>query len=129
MQDRTLSFVLLRGEFAFCRLAPDAPIPPWATRGPFFCVTRSGDELSVFCREADVPTQVQASGGWRCLQLEGPLDFAAIGVIASFAGPLSEAGLSISVVSTYDTDYLLLPGASLDRAVSVLRALGHAVRL
>jgi len=129
MENRKLSFVLLHGDFAFCRLSPGEEVPPWATRGPLFCVTRSDDELSVFCREVELPMQVQANRGWCCLKLEGPFDFSAVGVIASFAGPLAKAGLSISVVSTYDTDYLLLPRTSLDRAVSVLRALGHTVQL
>ena len=129
MENRKLFFTLLPGEFAFCRLAPGGQIPPWATTGPFYCVTRSDDELSVFCRESDFPPQVQANRGWCCLKLEGAFDFSAVGVIASFARPLAEAGMSISVFSTYDTDYLLLPRPSLDRAVSALRSSGHTVRL
>ena len=31
-----------------------------------------------------------------------------VGVIASLAGPLAEAGIPVLVISTFDTDYLLL---------------------
>ena len=128
MESRKLTFTLLPGDFAFCRLDPTDLIPAWATAGPFFSVTRTDEELSVFCLEAGVPAEVKASRGWRCLKLEGPFDFSTVGVIASFAGPLAEAGLSISVVSTFDTDYLFVQQSSLNRAISVLPSLGHIVR-
>jgi len=127
METRSLTFTLLPGDYAFCRLDPAAPIPAWATDGPFFSVTRTADELSIFCREAGVPADAKVSRGWRCLKVEGPFDFSAVGVIASFAGPLAEAGLSISVVSTYDTDYLFMQKPALDQALSLLHSLGHAV--
>jgi len=128
METRSLTFTLLPGDYAFCRLDPAAPIPTWATDGPFFSVTRTADELSIFCREAGVPADAKASRGWRCLKVEGPFDFCAVGVIASFAGPLAEAGLSISVVSTYDTDYLFVQKPTLEHALAVLRSLGHTIR-
>ena len=127
MEARKLKFTLLPGEFAFCRLGPAAPIPSWAIDGTFFSVTRTDDELSIFCLEAGVPADVRANRGWRCLKLHGPFDFSTVGVIASFAAPLAEAGLSISVVSTFDTDYLFVRQSSLDHAIQVLRSLGHAV--
>ncbi len=128
METRSLTFTLLPGDYAFCRLDPAAPIPTWATDGPFFSVTRTADELSIFCREAGAPADVKASRGWHCLKVEGLLDFCAVGVIASFAGPLAEAGLSISVVSTYDTDYLFVQKPTLEHALAVLRSLGHTIR-
>ena len=128
MEARKLTVTLLPETCAFCRLDPAAPIPSWATDGLFFSVTRTADELSIFCSEAGVPPDVKASRGWRCLKLEGPFDLSAVGVIATFAGPLAEAGISISVVSTYDTDYLFLQEPALDRTLAVLRSLGHAVR-
>ncbi len=38
------------------------------------------------------------------------------GVLASLAGPLASSGVSIFVVSTYDTDYLMVQERDLDRA-------------
>jgi hypothetical protein len=35
------------------------------------------------------------------------MDFSMIGVVASLVTPLAEAGISIFVVSTFDTDYML----------------------
>jgi hypothetical protein len=57
----------------------------------------------------------------------GTLDFSAVGVLAGLVGPLAAAGVSVFVVSTFDTDYLLVQDGDLDRAVLALRQHGHTV--
>jgi hypothetical protein len=61
--------------------------------------------------------------------VRGPLDFALTGVVASLAAPLADAGVSIFAISTYDTDYILVRSAIVDRAVEALRGAGHRVHL
>jgi hypothetical protein len=113
--------------FAICRLEADAMIPRWAGTGLFFSITRTSDELSVICAEANVPSGVLCNRGWRCLKVDGPLEFNAIGVVASLAQPLAAAGVSIFVVSSYDTDYLLVKRENYERAVGILSESGHQV--
>lgn len=55
------------------------------------------------------------------------MDFSMIGVVASLVTPLAEAGISVFVVSTFDTDYLLVKADDLARATAALRAAGHDV--
>ena len=55
------------------------------------------------------------------------MDFSMIGVVASLVAPLAEAGVSVFVVSTFDTDYLLVKKADFEGAVVALRAVGHEV--
>lgn len=123
-----LTLVPLEGTFAVCRLAADAPVPGWAAGGPFVSITRTGDELSVVCREEAVPAGVRCEWGWRCLRVAGTLDFSLVGVLASLVGPLAGAGVSVFAVSTFDTDYLLLKASDFERGVAVLRRAGHADR-
>ena len=61
--------------------------------------------------------------------MAGTLDFTLVGVLAALIGPLADAGVSVFVVSTFDTDYLLLKDETFGRAVDVLRNAGHAVRV
>ena len=75
----------------------------------------------------DVPLGVVAENGWRCLRLEGPLPFEMTGVLAALSAPLAEAGIPIFVISTYDTDYLLVKSGDLDRACATLVNEGHDV--
>jgi hypothetical protein len=122
---RPLELRILPEVLAVCRLEPSAPVPPWAERGAFRCQTRTATELSIVCSDGAVPPGVASSSGWRAIAVAGTLDFALTGILASLAEPLAAADISIFVVSTYDTDYLLVKDAALARSVEVLTAAGH----
>ena len=122
-----MKLVVLDDEFAVARLGPADPTPAWVAEGRLSSVTRTPEELSVVCVAAAVPTNVQAERGWRCLRVAGRLDFSLTGVLASIAVPLAVAELSIFVVSTYDTDYVLVRQESLMAAIGCLTAAGHEV--
>jgi hypothetical protein len=124
---RHLELTLLPERFAISRLAADSPIPPWATQGPFFSVTRTGDELSVVTELSLVPTGVQSQPGWRVLKVHGPLVLSEIGVLAALAAPLAEAKISLFAASTFDTDYLLVASETLSTAIAALERAGHTI--
>jgi len=123
---QSLRLRLLEGTFAVCRLAPEEPLPEWA-RGELVSIARTREELSVVCAESAVPDGVRREGDWRCLGVVGPLPFSAVGVLASLVSPLSEAGISIFVLSTFDTDYLMVKYEHLTRALLTLRDSGHTL--
>jgi hypothetical protein len=124
MQRHQLKFRLLDGPYAIVRLASDAPIPDWATRGEFTSITRTPDELSIVCPADKLPPDVASPHHWICLKLEGPFPFELTGVLLSFIEPLSGSGVPIFAISTYDTDYVLIPEEHA-RALDVLREAGH----
>jgi hypothetical protein len=117
-----LALHVLADRFAVCRLDPDAPPPE-----RFWSVTRTEDELSVICRDDEVPPGAAVQRGWRALKVAGPLDFALPGVAAALASPLAAAAVSVLVVATYDTDYLFVREDALAAAVAALEAAGHTV--
>ena len=121
----TLALTVLPATLAVCRLAPDSPIPDWASGGVLSIAARTPDELSLVCADDAVPDGTVAERGWRALQVAGPLPFEMVGVMAALAVPLSEAQVSIFVVSTFLTDYLLVRAGDLDWAVQALRGAGH----
>jgi hypothetical protein len=121
-----LVLTLLPGVCAVSRLNRDEPVPQWAT-GDFVSVTRTRDELSIICDQSSVPAGVRAERSWRCLKLNGPIPFEMTGVASALTAPLAADGISVFVVATFDTDYLLVRSADLDRALSALRSSGHAV--
>ncbi len=122
----TFKLEVLPSTFAICRLDADANVPEWAT-GEFLSITRTPDELSIICRQGNVPENLQSELGWRCLRVAGRLKFSMVGVIASLAGTLAAANISVLVVSTFDTDYLLVKEGNLEAAVASLVEAGHAV--
>ena len=118
---------MIPGAMAVCRLAPEAPLAGWMHAGPLSSITRTAEELSVVCAEATVPDGVRREAGWRALRVDGPLEFSLVGVLAALAAPLAEAGIAIFVVSTFDTDWLLVKADRLAEAVRTLRQSGHEV--
>jgi uncharacterized protein len=128
MSSRRLPLLILPRTLAVCRLPPDAPVPAWvAGATEFVSVTRTDDELSVICPQERVPDGVRCEPDYRAVKVRGPLPVNLIGIFVSLAVPLAEAGLSIFPIATYDTDYVLVKGSDLARAVDVLRRAGHEV--
>ncbi len=118
---------LLPGKFAVCRLPAEAPYPEWLEAGSLVAVIRSTEALSIVCQEAFVPPSVRSEAGWRCFEVQGPLDFSLVGILASIAGPLAEAGVSIFALSTFDTDYILVKEVQLEAATQALTQAGFMV--
>jgi len=125
---RRLELSLLEQRFAISRLAADAPLPAWAAEGPFFSVTRTRNELSIVCELDRVPVGAQSQPNWRVFQVRGPFALAEIGVLAALATPLAEARLSLFVISTFDTDYLLVASETLPAAIDALERAGHKIQ-
>jgi hypothetical protein len=119
------TLVALPNIFAVCRLAGSAAVPSWAMAGDFFSVTRTADELSIVCLQESVPDYVRSEKGWRCLRIAGSIPFSVAGVVATLTAPLAEAGVSVFVVSTFDTDYLLTKEKDWAKALDILRKQGH----
>jgi hypothetical protein len=113
--------------YAIVRLEPDAELPEWATRGHFWSITRSDSELSIVCRQDDVPPDASAERGWCAFEVAGPLDFSLTGVVSSLVVPLAEEEIPLFVVSTFETDYLLVREHDLHRSVETLTSAGHSV--
>jgi len=111
---------------AICRLEPDEELPSWVS-GDFVSLTRTKEELSIVCRQELVPEEILCEQDWRGLRVVGQLDFTLVGIIASLTSTLAERGVSVFVVSTYDTDYLLIKEESFAVAKSALAEVGHTI--
>lgn len=118
------------GRFAVCRLPADAAIPQWAIAPPpgLISITRTADELSIVASEELVdtlnpPPRVERDFiAWR---IAGTLDFSQVGVLAKLSGALADAGVPVFVISTFDTDIILIRAEHAARASAVLSHVGH----
>jgi hypothetical protein len=115
----------LPDSYAVVRLEPGSELPEWVDKGPFRSVTRTEHEVSVVCRDHDVPEGESVDRGWTVLEVKGPLDFSLTGVITSLVEPLAEAEVPIFLISTFETDYVLVRSSDLARAVDALEEAGH----
>lgn len=122
-----LKFHQLAEAYSIVRLAPDRDAPAWAGKGEFTSVSRTTDELSIVCPAQNLPEEIDSSLRWICFRLQGPFPFSLTGVLLSFIEPLSENGIPIFTISTFDTDYVLVPAEFAARSLVLLADAGHTL--
>ena len=116
----------IAGDFSVCRVQDyslvnlDAP----------YCFTgKTDEEKSLVCLAGDVPANTLArEDGWRAFRIEGVLDFSLIGILARIASLLAQAGVGIFVVSTFNTDYVLVKRENEEKALCTLQSAGYEIR-
>ena len=121
MNSHPLAVEFLPDAYAICRLPANEPIPAWAA-GPFTSITRTSDELSIVCRQTQVPDDVKCERDWRCLRVVGTIPFSMVGVLASLLNPLAEADISVFTISTFDTDYVFVKERDVKKARHALQS-------
>jgi hypothetical protein len=122
-----MNLIARNEQLSICQLESCSAIPPLALSASWVSITKTPSELSIVCPSRIVPNEVTAEHGWIALEVEGPLPFSAVGVIAGLSAILASAAVSIFAVSTYDTDYLLIRERDRTRAIEALRDAGHRV--
>jgi len=103
------------------------PLPNWLFSSSFYTVSQTADELSVVCEEDLVQEEIRKSVGWKLLKINAELDLSLTGITAQFSTALAKAGVNLSVIATYNTDYILVEDAKLTIAVQALRGAGFEV--
>lgn len=104
-----------------CQLDMAMPLPNWLLRSSFYTVSKTADELSVVCEEDLVQGEIRKSVGWKLLKINAELDLSLNGITAQFSTALANAGVNLSVIATYNTDYILVEEAKLTIAIEALR--------
>ncbi len=118
---------VLPGTFCICRLPADAPYPAMPERAALVSVTRTPRELSVVCPAEATPVGAIVEPGWGAIEVCGPLDFGLLGILAGLTAVLAAAQVSVFVLSTYDTDVILVREGSMSDAIEALRSAGHRI--
>ena len=109
-------------ELSVCKVVSISDID---LNGKFFFVGKTDEEISLVCLTSDVPDNTtDRADGWRTFRIEGVLDFSLIGILSKV---LAENKIGIFVVSTYNTDYILVKKENLQKAQQALKATGYEV--
>lgn len=127
MRPPRFTFLVHDERLAIVRLPADAPLPAWA-RGSFVTISRTRSELSIVCAQVHVPAGVLHEHDKIALGIEGTIPMTTIGILASLCGALAAANVPVFVISTYDTDWLLVSAERFTAARGALETEGHELR-
>ena len=114
-------------QLAVVKLPVGAELPSWVSSATLMSITATATETSVVCTAQAVPRKARPEGPFAAFEVAGPLDLALVGVLADLLAPLAEAEVSVFVISTFDTDWLLVPADSADTAAAAWTGQGHGV--
>lgn len=94
----------------------------------FISISKTEDEISLVCETKYVPADVlTVENDWKMLKIKGVLEFGMVGVIAKISDILAAAKISIFVISTYNTDYILVKADMLEQTVQLLTGAGYII--
>ncbi|KAF8899055.1 ACT domain-containing protein [Infundibulicybe gibba] len=123
----SLHLQVLPKAFFVVQLQPGDDIPPCMVKevchhsGRFFSITRTGDEISLVGESrSGMPDSVKEYSTWMCIKIIGPMEHGLTGIIAEFTAPLKSAKVPVFAVSTWNTDYVLVPTGMLPDAINAL---------
>lgn len=94
-----------------------------------FCfIGKTDEELSLVCSTERVPVNtIERDDGWKAFRIQGVLDFSLIGILSRISAILTQNKIGIFVVSTYNTDYILVKKENYQRALEALETEGYRV--
>ncbi|KAI8896355.1 ACT domain-containing protein [Globomyces pollinis-pini] len=105
---------------------------------PFFSLTRTNDEISIICSESSFNEEsktvtdlslAKQEVNWKILKVDGVLDFSLVGIMAKICDPLAKASISVFVISTFNTDYVMVKANQIENATKALEAAGFVVKV
>ena len=113
----------LEPEFSICKMGhPLSPIMD----SEFLFYGRTDGEVSLVCPTADVPSDaLRRDDGWSAFRVSGTMDLSLIGVLSGITKVLAENGIGVFVISTFDTDYILVRKGNAERTIDVLSRAGY----
>ena len=94
-----------------------------------YCFTgKTDEENSLVCVTDNVPQNTtQREDGWKAFRIQGILDFSPIGILSEICRILAENKISVFVISTYNTDYILTKEQNYQKALAILEKTGYKI--
>jgi hypothetical protein len=123
-----MTLELLGNEYSVYRFDPDYKIDENILSGEFISVTRTRDELSIVAQQGKFSDFLNSEEGWKILKISGVLDFSLIGIMSKLSTILANENISVFVMSTYNTDYIMVKKDNVKKAIEILEKNGYEVR-
>jgi len=118
-----------RGAVAVAGPVPRAGPGP----GALLCIARTKSELSIVIDTRHLPpgspAGMRAERGFVALAIVGVVEMSLVGILARLTGALAAAEVPVFVISTYDTDIMMVREQFAAKAVEALASVADVSRL
>jgi hypothetical protein len=111
---------LLDGEYSVYKFNIKQPIDKNIFGRDFVSVTKTQDEISIVAVSGTIEDYEKVEGCWKILKMMGILDFSLIGIISKISTILTNGNIGIFVMSTYNTDYIMIKKENIEKAINIL---------
>lgn len=112
-------------DFTVCKVASEEDL---SLEKEFYFIGKTDEEISLVCLTEDIPhCTIDREDGWKAFRIQGVLDFTLIGILSGISSILADHKIGIFVVSTFNTDYVLVKREEYENALCVLADAGYSV--
>jgi hypothetical protein len=112
---------LLEEEYSVYKFDKNYSIDINIFKRDFVSVIKTKDEISIVAVSGSIEHYEKNENGWKILKIVGILDFNLIGIISKISTILANENICIFVMSTYNTDYIMIKGKDIEKAIKVLK--------
>ena len=125
-----MKLLLYPETIVLCKLLDNAKPTVWAAEGNLHVDIHDPHGRSVICHENvanDHLSEIKDQSRWRFYQIDEIFGVDSIGVVSEFSTLLANEKISVFVISSYETDYLLVQPETISKATQVFESAGHRV--
>ncbi len=116
---------ILKGNFAVCKLDS---IKNVNFDDELVFVSKTDEEVSLVCGEDSVPADaLKVDKGWSGFRLCGTQELSQVGIISKISESLANCKIAVFIVSTFETDYVLVKTERFSRAIELMMEVGYSI--
>lgn len=105
--------------FSICKL--EGTLDTAMLQNKFCFISTTDNEVSLICPTQFIPTNVLAvENGWSCFRIAEDAAFEKYGMIAFLTDIIAAEKTGVLVVATFDTDYLFVKNAKIEKVKKAL---------
>ena len=120
MKDKIMVLELLKNEYSVYKFDPEYVINGNTLTNEFISITRTKDELSIVAQENELNGFLEVENGWKILKINGILNFNLVGILSKISSILANENISIFVMSTFNTDFIMVKKKNIKNAMEIL---------
>ncbi|MCL2580447.1 MAG: ACT domain-containing protein [Oscillospiraceae bacterium] len=120
-----IEFKKLDMEISICKLLTMGNIN-W--QSPFVHLSKTDEEISLACITGQEPADaIAVEAGWAALRLPTTPDTSLVRLASELLDLLEKNKIGLFVLSTFNTDYLMIRQRNYEQAIQILSGAGYAI--